>query len=75
MIFDRVKAVIVENLNCDESIVKMEATIAEDLEADSLAVVEMTMALEEAFGITIADEDLQKFVTVGDIVKYIEQCK
>jgi len=70
-IFDKVKALVVEQLGVEESKVTMDATF-EDLEADSLDVVELIMALEEAFGVDIPDEDAEKVRTVGDIVSYIE---
>ena len=54
MDFEKVKEIIVETLSCDADKVTPEATLAEDLEADSLSAVELSMALEEAFGISIA---------------------
>ena len=72
MEFEQVREIIVETLSCDADQVTPEARLAEDLEADSLAAVELSMALEEAFGVTIADEDLPNLKTVGDLVKYIE---
>ena len=72
MDFEQIKDIIVETLNCDADKVTMEARLAEDLDADSLAAVELSMALEEAFGGTIADEDLPNMKTVGDLMKYIE---
>lgn len=70
--FDRVKGIVVEQLNVAPDEVTAEASFIEDLGADSLDVVELVMALEEEFGISIADEDAEKIVTVGDAVKYIE---
>lgn len=72
MTFEEMRDIIVETLSCDAEDVTMEATLAEDLGADSLAAVELSMALEEAFGVTIADEDLPNMKTVGDLMKYIE---
>ena len=72
MTFEELKDIIVDTLSCDADKVTMEATLAEDLEADSLSAVELSMALEEAFGIAIADEDLPNMKTVGDIVRYLE---
>lgn len=71
--FEQVKAIIVETLNCDESQVTMEARLAEDLEADSLDAVELNMAIEEALGIAVPDEALAEVKTVGDIVRYLEE--
>ena len=70
--FERVKGIVVDQLNVAPDEVTVEASFIEDLGADSLDVVELVMALEEEFGISIADEDAEKIVTVGDAVKYIE---
>lgn len=72
MTFEKVKEVIVDTISCEEEAVTMEAKLIDDLGADSLDAVELNMALEEAFDITIADEEVANFVTVGDIVKHIE---
>ena len=72
MDFEKVRDVIVETLACDAEQVTMEASLAEDLGADSLASVELIMALEEAVGVAIDDADLPTLKTVGDIVKYLE---
>jgi acyl carrier protein len=72
-IFDKVKDLIVDQLGVDASKVTPEASFVEDLGADSIDIVELIMALEEEFGITISDEDAQKIRTVGDAVKYIEE--
>jgi len=71
--FEEVKVVIVDLLGVDESKVTPEARFREDLEADSLDLVEMIMAFEDKFGSEISDEDAQKISTVGDIVKYIDE--
>lgn len=73
MIFEQVKEEIVEILNCDESIVVLEADLREDLNADSLDATELIMNLEEKFDISISDEKIQQMETVGDIVQYIEE--
>jgi acyl carrier protein len=70
--FDQVKVVIVELLSIDEEKVTPEARFREDLEADSLDLVELIMAFEEKFGGEISDEDAQKINTVGEVVQYIE---
>ena len=72
MDFEKVRDIIVETLSCDADKVTLEARLADDLEADSLAAVELSMALEEAFGVSISDEDLPTLKTVGDVVKYLE---
>ncbi|MBP3568055.1 MAG: acyl carrier protein [Lachnospiraceae bacterium] len=75
MTFDKVKEIIVDTLSCDEEKVTLEATLSDDLGADSLDAVELNMALEEAFDISIPDEELANFKTVQDIVTYIENNK
>ena len=74
-IFEKVKAIVVEQLGVDEGNVNMEATFVDDLSADSLDIVELVMALEEEFDLEIPDTDAEKIVTVGDVVKYIEENK
>ena len=70
--FNEIKAIIIELLDVDASKVKPEAKFREDLEADSLDLVELIMAFEEKFGGEISDEDAQKISTVGDAVSYVE---
>jgi len=70
--FSQVKDVIVELLNVDEGKVTMEARFREDLEADSLDLVELIMAFEDKFGGEISDEDAQKITTVGEAVRYLD---
>ncbi len=69
--FEEVKVIIVDLLNVDGSKVTPEARFREDLEADSLDLVELIMAFEDKFGGEISDEDAQQISTVGDVVKYI----
>ncbi|MFS0672403.1 acyl carrier protein [Ornithinibacillus sp. 179-J 7C1 HS] len=71
-VFDRVKEIIVDKLDVEESKVTMEASFKDDLEADSLDVVELVMELEDEFDMEIADEDAEKINTVGDAVNYIK---
>jgi acyl carrier protein len=70
--FEEVKAIIVDLLSVDAEKVKVEAKFREDLEADSLDLVELIMAFEDKFGGEISDEDAQTITTVGEAVKYIE---
>ncbi len=72
-VFERVKAIIVDQLGVDEDKVTPEARFREDLEADSLDLVELIMAFEEEFGGEISDEEAQNITTVGEAVAYIEQ--
>ena len=71
--FEEVKATLVELLGVEESKVTPEAKFREDLEADSLDLVELIMAFEEKFGGEISDEDAQKITTVGELMAYIEE--
>ena len=71
--FERIKKILVEQLGVSEDRITMEANIVEDLEADSLSVMQIIMELEEEFGLTVEDEDVNHLRTVGDIVKYCEE--
>jgi acyl carrier protein len=71
--FDRVKKVVVEQLDVSAEEVTPGASFVEDLGADSLDVVELVMAFEEEFQIEIPDEDAEKISTVGDAVSYIDE--
>lgn len=70
---ERVTDIIVELLGVERSKVSPEAKFREDLEADSLDLVELIMAFEDEFGGEISDEEAQKIQTVGDAIKYIEE--
>ncbi len=70
--FSEIKDIIVDLLGADEEKVTLEASFREDLEADSLDLVELIMAFEDKFGSDISDEDAQAITTVGEAVKYIE---
>ncbi len=71
--FEKVRDVIVETLGCEADIVTMEASLADDLGADSIDAVELNIALEDALNVSIPDEALAEMKTVGDIVSYLEQ--
>jgi acyl carrier protein len=73
--YSDIKAIIVDLLGVDEGKVTMEARFREELEADSLDLVELIMAFEDKFGAEISDEDAQKITTVGEAVKYIDSHK
>ncbi len=70
--FEKVKQIVVDRLDVDEDKVTLEASFKDDLEADSLDVVELVMELEDEFDLEIADEDAEKISTVGDAVNYID---
>jgi acyl carrier protein len=72
MVFDKVKELIVEQLDVDPEIVTMDTDFMKDLEADSLDAVEIILGVEDEYGIEIPDEVAENFTNVGDIVKYIE---
>ena len=71
--FDRVKKVLVEQLDVSEDEVTAPASIVDDLGADSLDVVEIIMGLEEEFDVEIPDEDAEKITTVQQIIDYVEE--
>ncbi len=70
-VFEKIKKVTAEQLDIDESLITPEASFINDLEADSLALVQLMMALEEEFDIEIPDEEADEISTVGDAVSYI----
>lgn len=70
-VLERVQKIVAERLNVEEDKVTPEASFKEDLEADSLDVVELVMELEDEFDMEISDEDAEKIVTVGDVIDYI----
>lgn len=70
-VFEDVKKVVVEQLGVSEAEVTEKSSFVDDLGADSLDTVELVMALEEAFGLEIPDEEAEKIKTVGDTVKYV----
>ena len=75
MTFETVKNIVVETLQCNADEVTMETNIAEDLNADSLDIVQLNMAIETEFGISISDEELVNLKTIADIVGYIDEKK
>ena len=73
MIFDKVKAIILEQFMADEDSITMQTSFIDDLEADSLDLIELVMAIEEEFGLSIEDQDVGDIKTVGDVVNYISE--
>lgn len=73
--FNKVKAIVVEQLGVDEAEVKIDSTFIDDLGADSLDIVELIMAFEEEFNVEIPDDVAEKIKTVKDTVEYIDSIK
>ena len=69
---EKMKSIIAEQLNIDASEITLESSFKDDLNADSLDLFEMVMALEDNYGVEIPSEDLEKLLTVGDVVKYLK---
>jgi acyl carrier protein len=75
MILERLKEIVAEQLEIDAETITAETRLNEDLNADSLDVVEMLMSLEDEFGVDIPDEEIEKMKTIGDVVEFIEANK
>ncbi len=73
MVFEKVKKIISEQLEVDQSIISENSTITGDLGADSLDLVDLAMSIEDEFDIELSDEALEKIKTVGDLAAYIEE--
>ena len=71
--FDKIKKIIVEEVGVDESLVTPETRISADLGVDSISFINAIMAIEDQFDITTDEDRLAKLVTVGDLVKYVEE--
>ncbi len=72
MVFDKIKAIISEELDIDESKITNDSSLVEDFAADSLDVVDIVMSIEDEFAVEIPDDAAETFKTVGDVVKYVE---
>ncbi|MFA6781991.1 MAG: acyl carrier protein [Sedimentibacter sp.] len=70
--FERIKELVAEKVGVDPEDISMETSFADDLEADSITLFELVMAIEDEFDIEVDDESIEKIKTVGDIVKYLE---
>ena len=73
MIFEKLKSLIAEQFNVDEDSITMETSFADDLNADSVDIVDLSMTLEDEFGLEMPDDKIEDFHTVGDVVRYIEE--
>ena len=72
-VFEKVKTITAEQLDIDESLITMDASFINDLEADSLDLVQLIMAFEEEYDMEISDEEAEEISTVGDAVNYIKE--
>jgi len=70
--FEKIVEIVVEQLGCDASEVTLDSGIIDDLGADSLDVVEMLMAVEDSFGVTVPDEEIPNLRTIRDFIAYVE---
>ena len=75
MVFEKIRSILCEQLDIEESSVTMESNIAEDLGDDSMDVVDLIMSIEDEFEVEVPDEKIESIKTVGDVVNYIEQMK
>ena len=73
MIFEKVRAILAEQLDLDEDSITLDSAIIEDLGADSIDIVDLVMSLEDEFDTEIPDEVIENMKTVGDVVDYIEE--
>ncbi len=73
MVFEKVRAILMEQLDLEEDQITQDSSIAEDLGADSLDIVDLVMSLEDEFDTEIPDEAIENLKTVGDVVKFIEE--
>lgn len=73
MVFEKVRAIICDQLELDEDVVTLDAVLFEDLGADSIDLADLVMTLEDEFEMEISDEELENIRTVADIVKFIEE--
>ena len=71
--FEKVQTILAKQLRKDPSLITMNSLIKKDLGADSLDILQLLMRIEDQYGIVIPDQELAKFETVGDVVKYLEQ--
>ncbi len=71
--FERIREIVADKVGIDEADITMETSFADDLDADSITLFELVMALEDEFNIEIDDESIEQIKTVGDIVNYLEE--
>ncbi len=73
MVFDKLKTIIIEDFEIDEELITMNTSLTDELDIDSLDLVDLVMTVEDEFSIELPDEALEGMKTIGDLVKYIEE--
>jgi len=73
MVFDKLKTIIIEEFEIEEELITMNTSLTDDLDIDSLDLVDLVMTVEDEFSIELPDEALEGMKTIGDLVKYIEE--
>ncbi len=73
--FETLKNILVEELQLDPDEIKMESELANDLGINSIELADLVMMCEDKFDLEIEDEDIHRFITIGDVVKYLEECQ
>ncbi|MDL2219885.1 acyl carrier protein [Ruminococcaceae bacterium OttesenSCG-928-O06] len=73
MVFERIRQILMDQLDLEEDKITLESDIIDDLEADSLDVVDLVMTIEDEYGLEVPDDQIENFRTVGDVVRYIEE--
>ena len=71
--FEKLKEILISELQIDEDLITLEASLASDLGVNSLELAELVLTVEDQLGVEINEDDLHKFITVGDVVKYLEE--
>ena len=75
MVFEKLRAIISEQLEISEELITMESNLMEDFDADSLDLVDLVMSVEDEFGVEVPEEAVESLKTVGDVVNFIEENK
>ena len=73
MVFEKIRTIICEQFELDAERVTMDSSLIGDLDMDSLDVIDLSMSIEDAFDLEIPDDEIEKFKTVGDIVRFVEE--
>ncbi len=73
MVFEKIKQILVDEFDLDPDVIQLDSTLTDELELDSIDLVDVVIDIEDMFEMELPDEDLEKMKTVGDLVKYIEE--